>query len=173
MRGFMRRLRGAFGIALTWGVAWAVAGAIVAAIIGWFEPPVDPNIPLLQAELLRAATVFGIIGFLNGIAFSIALGLNERRRSFNDLSPSRVVLWGLVGGVSYPALFALSNLVDGIRLPNDFLVAVPICAVFGAFSAWSILSIAKRAKDGNGAQLGAGTAPEFRASSRDRAAERA
>jgi hypothetical protein len=168
----LRWLRGAFGIALTWGVAWSIAGVIVAFVLRSLRAAEGSNLPLLEANLAVAATVFSIIGFLNGLGFSIALAASERRRSFNELSPRRIALWGVLGGLSYPAFFALSNFVDGFRLPNDFLVAIPICAAFGALSAWSILSIARRAKDASHSQLGTGAAPDFGTPSRDREAAR-
>jgi hypothetical protein len=163
----LRWLRGAFGIALTWGVAWSIAGMIVAFVLRSLRVAEGSNLPLIEANLAVAATVFGIIGLLNGLGFSIALAASERSRSFNELSPRRIALWGVLGGLSYPALFALSNFVDGYRLPNDFLVAIPICAAFGALSAWSILTIARRAKDSGQDQIGPGAAPDFRAEARE------
>jgi hypothetical protein len=156
-------------MAITWGIAWSIAGAIVTVVMGSLRLQGRADLPLLQAEPLLAATIFGIIGFLNGIGFSIALAASERRRSFNELAPSRIALWGVLGGVSYPAVFALSRIVDGFRLPVDFIVAIPLCAAFGALSAWSILTIAKRAKDRDQSQLGAGSPLDVPAGSRERA----
>jgi hypothetical protein len=140
-----RLFRGIGSVALTWGVAWGIAGALVTVALRSLKFGLPPDLPLIEAELIRAGTIFGIMGFLNGVVFAIALATRERRKSFNQLVPSRVALWGVLGGVSYPLFFTITHFFDGIPVPRDLMVAMPICALFGAASAWAMLTIARRA----------------------------
>jgi hypothetical protein len=161
--GFMnhglRLLRGFATTALLWGAAWAIAGAKVSFLFRRFASP-GSDLPLIMASWQQAAGIFGIIGALNGGVFALAVIIGERRRSFAELSPARMALWGLMGGVSYPMLFTVRDLFIGRALPNDWFVAVPVCALFGAASAWGMLKIARRAKDDSPAQLGGPSQPE-------------
>ena len=64
---WLRRIRGAIGIGLTWGMAWAAAG-IVLAVVTRFQA--DAPFPL----------IFGVLGFAAGIIFSAFLALAAGRR---------------------------------------------------------------------------------------------
>lgn len=96
----LRRLRGAMGIAVTWGSLWAAIGAVVAIAIGVVRPEeIDPG-----EGPGNVAAVFGLVGFLSGLGFAALLHMREKRRTIPELSLSRVALWGAVGGAAIPAL---------------------------------------------------------------------
>lgn len=77
MKKWLKRIRGAFGIGLTWAAAWFGAGSIlnvIAAIVFGGS---------LGIELM---VVYALAGFVAGTAFSGVLGLADGRRSFHQMS---------------------------------------------------------------------------------------
>ena len=86
MRSWLRRVRGAIGMGLTWGAAWSFAGGIPRWVLGINT---DAPFPL----------IFGVLGFIAGVTFSGLLALAERRRPFEQMSLPRFAAWGAVGGL--------------------------------------------------------------------------
>ncbi len=70
MRKWMRRIRGAVGLGLTWAAAWFGGGAIVGLLFGGGF-----------ATIIPVSVVFAVMGFIGGAAFSGVLGIAERRRT--------------------------------------------------------------------------------------------
>src|ERR1044071_2194750 len=85
MRNWLRRIRGAIGMGLTWGVAWGFVGGVPRWVLGI---ETDVPIPLL----------FGVFGTIAGVIFSVVLMLTERHRRLDQLSLPRFAAWGAVGG---------------------------------------------------------------------------
>ena len=112
MSKWLRRIRGALGMGLTWAVAWAPLGAIWALL-----PFVSPPDLAVVTTFVVQAVVFGFVG---GAAFSIVLGMIEGRRSFDEMSLPRFAAWGVVGGV---LMFVLLHTVGAAGLR---LLGVPI-----------------------------------------------
>lgn len=137
MRPFMRRLRGAAGIGLAWGLAWLAAGLVLLAIVG--PDAADVPFPLF----------FGLLGFIAGVIFSGILGMTEGRRSFDQMSTPRFAGWGAVGGLVLSGAMAL--LLGADSLP----VLGPIFAASGAACASGSLALARRAERQD--RLSAGT----------------
>jgi hypothetical protein len=127
MRHFMRRLRGALGIGLAWGVAWLAAGLVLLAIVG--PDAADVPFPLF----------FGFLGFIAGVIFSGILGMTEGRRRFDQMSMKRFAGWGAVGGL---VLAGVMTLVVGV---DSILVLGPIFAISGAACASGSLALARKA----------------------------
>jgi hypothetical protein len=126
---WMRRIRGAIGMGLTWAVAWSLVGTIPRWLFG-FNP--DAPFPI----------IFGILGFIGGIIFSGVLVLTEGRRSFDQMSLRRFAAWGAVGGVLLSAVFTrIASL--GV---TDVLAIVPTFAIASAVCASGSLALARRAK---------------------------
>ena len=88
MRTWLRRIRGAVLMALTWAVVWAPVGVLIGMIV-------DPNDSM--EEMWVAVGAYP--GFLCGAVFSAVLGIAEGRRRFDELSLSRVGAWGAVSGL--------------------------------------------------------------------------
>lgn len=139
MKRWLRRLRGAVGMALTWGVAWAVPGLLV-GVPQWI-----------------------LVGLIAGAGFSVVLGIAERRHRLEELSLPRVAAWGAVGAVG-SALVAMPLL---LLISGGALAVLPFLSVvagLGAGSAAGTLAIARKADTGNA--LGAGRSarlpPELR-----------
>ncbi|MCK7577394.1 MAG: hypothetical protein MZV65_17245 [Chromatiales bacterium] len=65
MQKWLRRIRGAIGMGLTWAAAWFGAGMVLLLIVG------------LDAADVPFPLFFGLLGFLAGVTFSGILGLVE------------------------------------------------------------------------------------------------
>ena len=126
MRKWLRRIRGAIGMGLTWAAGWAVFGVMI-GVASKITPflPWDSFFEVFDAPLPALA----VPGFFGGVLFSIVLGIAGRDRKFSELSLKRFAAWGAVGGL----LLAL--------LP-DFLVAVGLASLgTEAMSLWKLTAI--------------------------------
>ena len=129
MKRWLKRIRGAVGMGLTWAVAWAVVGAIFgSAVIGG----TDAAMRLFE---------FGVSGFIGGAFFSTVLGIAEGRRRFDQMSLPRFAAWGAVGGL------LLSMFVFAAELGQTDLRFLMVLPLLGAGSAAGSLALARRAED--------------------------
>jgi len=118
MGKWLRRIRGAIGMGITWGVAWGVVGSLPRWLFGFNT---DVPFPL----------VFGVLGFIAGVIFSGLLMLTEGRRGFDQMSLPRFAAWGAVGGFLLSAIFtraASLGWADALAIAPTFAVASAICA---------------------------------------------
>lgn len=129
MSHWMRRVRGALGMGLTWAVAWFLAGLVLLLFVG------------LDAADVPFPLGFGLLGFLAGITFSGVLGIVEGRRSFDQMSLPRFALWGGVGGFLFSGVFVTIAALGADAL----LVLGPIFALAGAGCASGSLALARMA----------------------------
>ena len=83
MTRLVRRLRGALGLGVAWGVIWMAIGAIALAVIGIVRPQ---DIDAGEGPG-RALPILGFVGFLSGLAFATLLSMTERRSTFRDSLP--------------------------------------------------------------------------------------
>lgn len=128
MKNWARRIRGAIGMGLTWGFVWSAVGAVPRWVLG-FNP--DAPFPL----------IFGVLGFLAGVSFSVFLALSAGRRRFDEMSLPRFAGWGAAGGLLLSALFAkVASLGMG-----DVLLVAPTFALASAACASGTLALARRA----------------------------
>ena len=96
MKKWLRRIRGALGMGLTWAVGWALVGLLIGVsslLLPWL--PWDSFFELFDAPLPALA----VPGFFGGVLFSAVLGIAGRRRRFDELSLPRFAAWGAVGGL--------------------------------------------------------------------------
>ncbi len=133
MKKWLKRIRGAVGMGLTWAAAWS-GFAVIVAFVGVFG-----TLDLLDYVVF--AGLFGMVGFMGGAAFSVALGITERRRRFDEMSLRRFAFWGAVGG-----LLVSMPWVAGATLAEAFGIAV-VMTLTGAGSASGSLALARRADD--------------------------
>jgi hypothetical protein len=129
MGKWLRRIRGAIGMGLTWGAAWAVVGSIPRWVLGFNA---DAPFPI----------IFGVLGFLAGVTFSGLLMLTERRRRFGEMSLPRFAGWGAMGGLLLSALFAKGASLEW----GDLLMIAPTFAAACAVCASGSLALARRAE---------------------------
>ena len=128
MRTWLRRVRGAIGMGLTWAAAWFAAGLVPRWVFGFNA---DAPFPL----------VFGVFGFIAGITFSALLVLTEGRRRFDQMSLPRFAGWGAASGLLLSALFAKAASFGW----RDVLVIAPTFALASAVCASASLAVARRA----------------------------
>jgi hypothetical protein len=96
MKQWLRRIRGAIGMGLTWALGWGVAGLLI-GVASILLPglPWDAFFEVFDAPL----PAFAVPGFFAGVFFSAVLGIAGRHRRFRELSLPRFAAWGAVGGV--------------------------------------------------------------------------
>jgi hypothetical protein len=128
MRKWLRRVRGAIGMGLTWAAALFAVGSVPRWVFG---VNTDAPIPL----------VLGVFGFIAGVTFSAILVLTEGRRSFDQMSIRRFAGWGAITGLLLSALWA-----NAVSLSwGEVLAIAPTFAVACAVCAAGSLAVARRA----------------------------
>jgi hypothetical protein len=102
---FLKRIRGAIGMGLTWAAGWAVFGILIGISSRLFPDilPWDAFFNVFDAPLPALA----VPGFVGGALFSIVLGIAGRGRKFSDLSVPAFAAWGAFGGLMLSLLPAL------------------------------------------------------------------
>lgn len=140
MEKWLRRIRGAIGMGLTWAVAWFGAGMILLLSLLLLTGSTGADVPYPLG--------FGAFGFVAGVTFSVVLGLVEGRRRFDQMSLPRFAGWGAAGGLLLSAVFvmAVAFTEDPAFLWN-LTVLGPVFALAGAGSAAGALALARRAED--------------------------
>ena len=128
MKNWVRRIRGAIGVGVTWAAAWFGAGMLLLFVVGFGAA--DVPFPLF----------FGLLGFLAGVTFSGILGVVGRRRRFDQMSLPRFAGWGAFGGLLLAGAVRWAAGPDG-----EILVLGPVFAAAGAISAAGTLALARRA----------------------------
>lgn len=143
----LRRIRGAFGMGLTWAAGWAFVGGLIELIAN-----IIPGLGWTSLIDIWPATL-AIPGFLGGMVFSTVLAVAGRNRRFDQLSLPRFAAWGAVGGVLMSllpiALVAAGGLtpdatVNVWRFTAELLAPL---TVLGAASASATLALARMSED--------------------------
>ena len=144
---WLRRIRGAIGMGLTWGAAWFGGGMVILLGMLVTTGTTGADVPYPIG--------FGALGFVAGVTFSGVLGLVAGRRRFDEISLPRFTALGAGGGFLFAVLFVvLVTLVDDPTFLSNLVVLGPVFAAAGAGCAAGALTLARRAEDD--AQLGAG-----------------
>ena len=144
---WLRRIRGAIGMGLTWGAAWFGAGMVIMLGMLVTTGSTGADVPYPVG--------FGALGFVAGVTFSGVLGLVAGRRRFEEISLPRFTALGAGGGFLFAVLFVvLVTLVDDPTFLSNLVVLGPVFAAAGAGCAAGALTLARRAEDE--ALLGAG-----------------
>ncbi len=146
MKKWLKRIRGAVGLGLTWAAVWIGALTIFTVVTpGW-----TPSL----VNLLANSVLFGAMGFIGGTVFSGVLGFVERRRTFHEMSLPRFATWGTLGGLLVSILLIVSGAVTG---PTQ-VIGLGVAILLGAGSAAGSLGLARRADDGELLEDGADVA---------------
>lgn len=159
MKNWLRRIRGALGMGLTWAVGWAL-GAVMIGVASKLLPflPLDWFFEVFDAPL----PAFAIPGFFAGVFFSMVLGIAARRRRFAELSLPRFAAWGAVGGVLL-TLFPFALVGVGLASLNvdPWRIIAAISGpfiLFSAVSASATLLIARQVEGRGSLETGDGVA---------------
>lgn len=144
MKRVLRRLRGALGNALVWGVTWftgAFAVFVALELIWGLGSEVAP-----WRLVFAIATNVGVTGLATGFAFSAYLRLRHFDRPLLGIRVGRTALVGgtVAAAISlgFSALIRLS-MGDPIAV-GEVIAGVPMVALFGAATAGATLHIAQR-----------------------------
>ncbi len=148
MKKWLRRIRGAVGLGLTWAAGWALFGVLIGV-----TSILLPGLPwhfifdVFDAPLPALA----IPGFVGGALFSTVLGIAGRRRRFDELSLPRFGFWGAVGGLLLslvPAAFVTVGLASAnVDLWLFTAVIMGPVTLLSAISASGSLMLARMAED--------------------------
>jgi hypothetical protein len=121
---WLRRVRGAVFMGLTWAVVWAPIAVLTGLIV-------DPDGSMDEMWVAIGAYP----GFLCGVVFSAVLRIAEGRRGLDELPLSRVGAWGTVAGLLVGVLpFTIGESTS--ELPLWQLAAI----VIGSFTLLSAVS---------------------------------
>lgn len=147
MHRWLRRIRGAVVLGLTWAVVWAVAAVLVGTIV-------DPDDSM--DEMWVAVGAYP--GFLGGVVFATVLGMAAGHRRFDELSLARVGLWGAGAGLVVGTLpFVLGEPTSAVPVWLLALVVTGSTTLLSGASAMASLALARRAE--RGAMLAVGGEP--------------
>jgi hypothetical protein len=140
VKKWLRRIRAAIRMGLTWALAWFGAGMILLVGLLLLTGSTGADVPYPLG--------FGAFGFLAGTAFSGVLGIAEGRRRFDQMSLPRFAGWGAAGGLLLSAIFVFVAALLGDNTPlNNLAVVAPVFTLAGAGSAAGMLALARRAED--------------------------
>ena len=139
MKKWLRRIRAALMMGLTWAVVWLPIGLLLGFIL-------DPDGTMDEPWLLVG--VFP--GFLSGVIFSVVLGIAAGRRKLDQLSVAKVGGWGAVAGLLIGSLpFVLGDQSPDVErvwlLP---LVVMSSVTLLSALSAAGSLVLARKSERG-------------------------
>jgi hypothetical protein len=157
---WLRRIRGAIGMGVTWAIAWGLFGLLI-GLTSLVTPflPWDTFFKYFDAPLPALA----MPGFFGGMIFSVVLGTVARNRRFNELSMKKFTAWGALGGALL-SLVPVTLVTTGLATPAPWLdiwlataVIAPPLILLGAGSAAGSLAIARKGET----QLGAGHAADM------------
>ena len=141
MKKWLRRIRGAIGMGLTWAAGWSPIGAVIGLVVG----STLGGVPL-GAVVLRNVVTFAMLGFVGGASFSTVLRIAEGRRRFDELSLPRFTAWGALGGLILGVL-AISLELWGSGFSLLGAIVAGASTLLGAGSAASSLALARRSDD--------------------------
>ena len=134
MKNWLRRIRGALLMGLTWAVAWAPVGVLIGMIV-------DPSGTMDEPWILVGAYP----GFFGGVLFSTVFAIAARRRRLGDLSLRRVATWGALAGVVLGLVpFALGS--SNVPLWQLVPIFVGGTTLLCTTSAVASLALARRAE---------------------------
>jgi len=140
----LRRLRGALGMAVTWGTLFATLSATLMGVVVAFHliPPGILTPRLAIAAIVRAF----VLGGFAGLVFALALSRGERRSSVSTLSSRRVGAWGFIAGAAAFSVIAIGiGLTHIVPLARLLLPGVGLYGLLGAGASIGILRIARSA----------------------------
>ena len=142
MNKWLKRIRGAVGVGLTWAVGWGFVGALMGL---WLQRP---------GGVVASSVGIALAGFLSGGAFSVVLGLAGRRRTFEEMSLPRFAGFGALATlVMFLTVTALQGTLGFVwTLPG--LIVTTFWTLLGAGSAAGSLALARMADDGEALDAG-------------------
>ncbi len=141
VRKILRTLRGTLGTAVASAVGWVVGTTALLLVLDLFFPYLISSWTVLGS----VAQLAGVLGFVSGGLFSLALGTVYRGVEIADLRVSRMMLWGVASGVLGSCAAVL---LAGGSLPTDPSTLAILVGMFGGLggaTAGGLVIVAKSA----------------------------
>ncbi len=144
MKKWLRRIRGAVGMGLTWAAGWALVvvlmGVTTILLPGTW---LDLIFAAADDELLMATV---LPAFTGGVVFSTVLGIAGRRRRFDELSLPQFAAWGAIGGLLL-SLFPAAVMARGAASVAQAALTIALVTLLSAVSASGSLMLARLGED--------------------------
>ena len=144
MKNWLRRLRGAFGLAVIWGGIGFFAGFGIEIIHNIWPNPIGRLVDIWPAAL-------ALPGFFGALLFSAVVGIVGRNRKFHELSLPGFTAWGAVGGLLLSVLPAAMVTVGfgDAKVPLWQITGALLgpCVLGGAIAAAGTLVLARKSED--------------------------
>ena len=150
----LQRLRGVFGIAVTWATGFGAIGGAVALVLR-VAVSAGLKLPALMAGhmasvMLSIVARYGLIGVGSGATFAVVIMVAERRQTIGSLSPGRIARWGMLAGLVGGTTVIASTMAwyGGVhiapqRLAGLLVGAAAVTGVLGLGAARASLRIAR------------------------------
>ncbi len=144
MKKWLRRIRGAVGMGVTWAVGWALV-VVVMGVTTILLPGtwLDLIFAAADDELLM---VMVLPAFAGGVVFSTVLGITGRRRRFDELSLPQFAALGAFGGLLL-GLFPVAALGVGAASVAQAAAIISVVTLLSAVSASGSLILARMSED--------------------------
>jgi hypothetical protein len=138
MKTWLRRVRGAIGMGVTWAIAGGVVGTIISLgfVVRTGSRP-DAPFPIM----------LGALGFVAGVLFAGVIRLVEGRRQFDQMSLPRFAAGGAAVGFALSAIFFLAVSRGDPAFLKYFVLVGPVVAVTAAGCAAGSLALARRGQE--------------------------
>jgi hypothetical protein len=157
MKKWLRPIRAAVKMGLTWAAGWAMVGLAIEYVHDVWPNSLGAMVDIWPAALAGPA-------FTSGVLFTGLLGIAARRKTFAELSLPGFAALGAAGGALVPLAPAIMIAVGFASIHGPYTlwqVVGPMmapCALLGAVSATASLVLARRAER---VELHAGTEGEL------------
>lgn len=126
MRSLGTRARGVALISLIWASLWAVMfGALLLALERVLGPSNEPSLMFMMWTIAQ-------VGLVSGVLFAVLLAFGENGKAVEQISLTRVTLWGALSAAVFPVMTGRAN------------QAFWTCA-FGVIVAVAMVALARRA----------------------------
>jgi hypothetical protein len=136
----IRRLRALLSLAAASAVAWVPMGSIVGISEAVFR-----GHSVTWSKLIAMAPWLAIVGAVCGFFSGLVVAAAENRRSFEQLTYTRMATWGALGCMVIPAGYLAFN-GAGLGL-SSIVTPLVVFGALGAATAGTILSVARRAPE--------------------------
>ena len=184
--GWKRRLRGAIGNAMVWGIGWGTVGAVGFTALR-LTGVISSRVPWIAG--VELSLKLGLFGAISGAAFAAVIRFAYRGKRLSQINWLRFGLTaGVATGIFVPLFMQTMNILsgDGLVAWKDVLDDGVMLSVFAAVGAAASLKLAQSVKgtqtadeddarldDGDAAGLlGEGTGAARPLAARERATQR-
>lgn len=137
-----RRLRGALGVALTWGTAFSTLATTL--LLSGLAVGFIPSAVFGPKEIVQVVIRTFLAGGLAGTLFASVLAGAERRRTLGTLSLKRVAVWGFLGAACIPGVFAIALGLTGAVSGGLLLSGTALYGAIGSVLSTATVRMAQR-----------------------------